>query len=365
MATITTEARGTSAVQTAPIGAPRKARPVVGWAVVGGAFLTIEVIALVGWVASGDFKRIPKGPTPVPGWMNLIIRSWEILGVFALAAFLYFVLIRPWKRAGRITTDGLLCLVFLTLFWQDSGLNYFQIWGTYNTHFINFGSWDRWILGWLSPNANQIAEPLVWLIPAYAYIVLGGAMVGCVVMRKAQERWPRMGTFGLVMVCLLFFWVWDFILETIFMRSGIYVLGGSIDWLTLFHGHFYQMPIYEPIMEGSWWAAFACIRYFRNDKGQTMAERGVDRLGVGAKKQTVIRFVALAGICNVGFLVYNLPGAFIGMYGSPWPKDITSRSYFMSDKICGEGSTYACSGPGIPIPRRESSHVSPDGTLVK
>jgi hypothetical protein len=230
---------------------------------------------------------------------------------------------------------------------------------------MNLGNWDPHILGWLSPHANLTAEPLVWLLPAYVYCVFGGAMVGSVVMRKAKERWPRLGTFGLVMTCLVFFWVWDAAIETVFMRAGFYVLGGSISWLTLFHGHYYQFPIYEPIMEGSWWAAFACIRYFRNDKGQTLAERGIDKVRIGAKPKTVIRFLALAGICNVGFLVYNAPASLAGLYASPWPKDITSRSYFMDNNICGTGSTYACSGPAIPIPRRTSAHVSPEGTLVK
>jgi hypothetical protein len=75
-----------------------------------------------------------------------------------------------------------------------------------------------------------------------------------------------------------------------------------------------------------------------------------------------VRFLALVGACNVIFLVcYSLPNALLGLYASPWPKDVIDRSYF--SYLCGPGTDYACPGPGIPIPRPDSVHVDPDGRL--
>jgi hypothetical protein len=67
---------------------------------------------------------------------------------------------------------------------------------------------------------------------------------------------------------------------------------------------------------------------------------------------------------NLIFLLgYNLPHQFFAIHSGPWPKDITSRSY-LTDGFCGPLTTYACAGPNTPIPRPNSSHVSPEGKLV-
>jgi hypothetical protein len=297
--------------------------------------------------------------------MKFTLRSWEIVGIFILLVFFYYFLIRPWWREGRITLDGLLCLVFFfTIFWQDTLMNGFQIWVTYNASLINFGAWNPHILGWLSPRANLIAEPVIWNIPIYVYGTLGPVIVGCYVMRRAKVRWPHIGTVGLLATCFGFFVVFDLIAESLWMRLGFYAYPGSISWLTLFHGHYYQFPIYELVLAPALYTAWAACRHFRNDKGQTFAERGIDRVGVAGTKKTGLRFLALVGICNLIFVLYMIPVAIAGLYASPWPEDITTRSYFM-DGICGPGTPYACSGPGIPIPRRNSAHLDPEGRLLR
>src|SRR5206468_2919765 len=93
------------------------------------------------WILSGDATRTPAGPTPVPTWMKVVFHGWEIGGLFAFAAFLYFFLVRPWRKAGHLTLDGLFCVAFLSLYWQDPLLNYFQPWLTYNAALVNWGSW--------------------------------------------------------------------------------------------------------------------------------------------------------------------------------------------------------------------------------
>jgi hypothetical protein len=342
----------------------RKPRAVLFWAGLGVCFIAIEAVAVFRWIATGQDKSTPVGPSKVPTWMKWELNTFEAVGLVALVAFLYYFLIRPWRREGHITTDGLLCVVFfLFIPWQDTGLNYFQTWSTYNSYLINRGAWDTHILGWLSPHSNLTPEPLVWVVPIYLYCVLGGAILGCGVMRKAKARWPRMSPIGLVLTCLVFFVVWDAILEPIFLLMGIYTYPGAIPWLTIFHGHYYQYPVYEALMAGAWWTAFACARYFKDDKGQTLAERGIDRVRLKGGKRTGLRLLAFVGIMNSAFLVYNIPAAYMGLYAGPWPKDITSRSY-LTDGACGPGTNFACSGPSVPIPRPESNRIGLHGGVV-
>jgi hypothetical protein len=347
----------------------RRFRPVVAWATLGLVFLTIEIVALTGWFTSGDFKRTPPGPTPVPSYIEVGSHVMEAIGVVALPIFLYYFLIRPWRRERHITTDGLFCLAFFTVFWQDSLPNYFQPWLTYNAVLFNRGAWDPHILGWLSPNGNLMAEPLIWVLPVYVYCCFGIVLISCWLTRKVRARWPQLGTAGLLALWFCAFFVVDLIVEPPWLAVGLYAYPGAIEWLTLFHGHYYQFPIYEAVMVGLWWTVMTSLRYFKNDKDETIAERGIDRVRVTGRAKTVVRFLALVGAVNIGQLSYNIPAALFGLYASPWPKDITDRSY-LTNGLCGPnaedytGVKNACSGPAVPIPRRDSARLGPDGTLV-
>ncbi len=196
----------------------RRFRPVMLWAAIGVGALVLQIVAFTGWVVSGDFKATPPGPTPVPGWMHVTIRSWEVLSVPASLLILYFFLIRPWRRHGHITLDGMFCLAAFTIFWQDTFINFFQVQVVYNSGFVNRGSWYPHVLGWLSPNTNRISTSLIGFAPGgYLYFWFGMMVVGCWIMRKVKQRWPQLGTFGLNMTCLAFFLAFHAVAEALLM----------------------------------------------------------------------------------------------------------------------------------------------------
>lgn len=361
MATLTAT---TGVAQSPPAIEQRKFRPVIWWAWLGAAALVVEVSVLWRWIASGDARAVPIGPTDaIPTYMKVAARSWEIGGLFACAVFLYFFLIRPWRRAGRITVDGMFCIAFFTVTWQDPILNIFQPWFNYNGYFINWGTWLAEMPFRVVPRPQFLVEPLVMDAPTYIWLVFGMAVVGSVIMRQAKTRWPQLGTFGVIAVCFVTFVVFDFIFEPPFMLLGLWVYPGSIKSMTLFHGHYYQFPLYEPLIASMWWTAFASIRYFKNDRGQTLMERGIEHIRGGERKRTGLRMLACVGIVNVAFLAYNIPAAFLGLYADEWPEDIVKRAYFTTG-YCGPTTAFACPGPDVPIHRPGSAHVGPDGELV-
>jgi hypothetical protein len=257
----------------------------------------------------------------------------------------------------------MLCLAGFTIVWQDTIINIFQVQVVYNSAFFNLGSWYPHVVGWLSPRTNLISTPLVGFAPGgYMYFWFAAMVFGCWAMRKIKARWLHLGTFGLIMSCFAMWVALDFVAELTWMRLGFYAYAGGIGSLTVFHGHYYQFPIYINLMGGMWYCAYTCLRYFRNDKGETWAERGASELAVGRKTRTFICFLAIVGACNLCFETV-LPGMISGLYSSPWPADIQKRSY-LTDGICGPGTTYSCPGPAIPVPRPHSAHVSPSGQLV-
>jgi hypothetical protein len=295
--------------------------------------------------------------------METVIRIGEVGSVAAAVGVAYWFLVRPWRREGRVTLDGLFVIAFASLYWQDPLANYSQAWVTYNTAFVNFGSWTTDIPGWLAPNGNLFPEAVLWAGPVYIYAIFTAVLVANQLMRRAKQRWPRLGTAGLVGLCFAFFVVADLFIEVAWMRLGWFAYPGSISWLTIFHGHYYQFPIYEPILFGACWTAFACLRYFRDDKGRTLAERGIDELRATPRQKSGLRLLALVGALNAILLVgYEVPIQWFALHADEWPQDIVKRSY-LTDGLCGPGTDYACSGPGVPVPRPDSAHLGPDGRL--
>jgi len=334
------------------------------WAAAFGALcLGAATYIWSAWLLSGNAKPTPTGITRVPGWMSIALHAQEILmGLGALVA-VYLVLVRPWRREGRITFDGLLVICFLLVVWQDPLFNYAQLHFTYSSVFINFGSWSANIPGFLPPNGDLFPEPVVWIVAAYSLFIVF-VLVNCAVMRKATSRWPRVRGGWLVLICFGVSITVCFVAEPIWMRTGAYTYGGALKGWTLFYGKYYQYPLYEPILASTLFTSLSCLRYFRDDRGRTFVEHGIDSLRVSGGLKSILRFLALFGAVNACYLAfYNVPQQWFNLHSSPWPKAIAERSYW-TNGLCGEGTGYACGGPAIPIPRRGSAHVNPAGELV-
>ena len=119
-------------------------------------------------------------------------------------------------------------------------------------------------------------------------------------------------------------------------------------------GTYYQWPVYEGLMWGGVMAALCCLRYFTDDRGRTIAERGLDHVRGGFARQQFTRFLAVfAAVSACFFVFYNVPAQWIGMHSDPWPEDHLKRSYF-NGGICGAGSDQPCPDPAVPIPSRRS-----------
>jgi hypothetical protein len=111
--------------------------------------------------------------------------------------------------------------------------------------------------------------------------------------------------------------------------------------------------------------AFACLRFFKNDRGETVVERGIGRHQPSSARAALIRFLAiLGGVQVILLLTYHGPMLmWQSVHAGPWPKEIQERSY-LTDHLCGAGSEQACPGPGIPIPRPGSPYLDPSGKLI-
>ncbi len=364
-APIVTESLGAAAELSAQVQS--RVKPVQIWAAIGGGLLVLQLYVWTRWITGPYFQRVPSGPSDPPMYMKVPLMVNAIVLWVALPFALWWFIVRPWLRERRITLDGMLLVSMGLMFFQDPLLNYFNTWCTYNTWLFNRGSWSPYIPGWMSPDApgHQVSEPLLTNTPGYAYGVLLITIVGCWVMRKVKARWPNISNLQLIALTYAFTFVLDFLMEgCLLLPIGFYTYPGAIRAVSFNAGTYCQWPIYEGLMWGGVQAALCCLRFFTDDRGRTVVERGLDRVRGGVVKQQVTRFLAIfAGVSACFFIIYNVPAQWVGMHADPWPADHLKRSYF-NGGTCGAGSDQPCPDPALPIPTRRSGFINNDGRLV-
>jgi hypothetical protein len=350
-----------------------KTQPVVWWAIIGYVCLAFMAYLMIAWVTGPYFKSVPSGPSDPPTWMKAILISWQAIGIPVALGLIGWFLVRPWVRERRITFDGLLTISCFLVVWQDPLSSYFNHWYTYNSYLVNMGSWVKEVPGWMSysePGAMDL-EPIIWTPFLYVYLFFGGAVFGCWVMRKAQERRPQISTLGLLGWAFLAGMLVDFVAEgLLIMPAGVYTYAGV--HLAIFPEAYHKFPLTETVTVVAIIAGVAGLRFFKDDRGHSVVERGIEKMQVSQRRKDLLRFGAIFGLVNVLVMVcYNVPNSIIGAHSTEWPKDIQERSY-LTDYLCGEGTDRACPGPSVPLSRsndgaymnREGELVYPDGSAA-
>lgn len=338
-----------------------KSQTVLVWATVGAAFIALQIYVFGGWLINTD-GPVDTGVTPLPEWMKFAVRANEVvMGLGILWLFWLFV-IKPKRATGRLSLDGLLFLGFFFCWWQDPLFNYVSQGFVYNSYFLNLGGWAPHVPGWNSPNAGSMPEPLIWDLGFYLFISVGWVVLTSNVMRRMKSRNPHWGTWRLIVGVFVATFIADAIIEIFWVRTGMYIYPGAIDSWSLFNDTYYKFPIYESIGAGVVYTAWASFRYFVNDKGQTIAERGLENVRASEARKTFLRFLAVTGALNLIFLVcYSWLIQVWQIHPGQYPKDAQQRSYFLNG-TCGAGTDYACPGPNVAIHRQgKSVHIGPDG----
>ncbi len=331
------------------VGTRRRVRPIIGWAVVGGLQLVLLVYIVIRWAVSGDMHPTHHGPDTMPTYATVAMYAMQIGGVVACLYIVYRVLYLPWRRDGRVSADGMLLTAwFAVAIPNDILLSYTQYTFTYNSYYANAGSWLGQVPGIILPNAHRIPEPLLVVLPGYGLTMFGFSFMGCMMMQRMSGRWPSLRPGALVGITFVVFAVNDLFMEMfgIFLRMDAYP--AVIRQLSLWPGTSHQLPLYQLPLQGAVWTAAAALRYFRDDRGRSVVERGVDDLAVSPRRKRATQQLALIGMTFALVASFNFAWQLVGAQANQSPRHLPS---YLNNGVCGPATDTPCVGPHTPIYR--------------
>ena len=344
----------------------KKTRPVTVLATIGALMLVFIGYVIIRWVTSPYYTPVKThGGAQPPGWMKASLVFWQVVCIPATLTLLYVFVIRPWRRERKVGVDGIILLASASVWIQDPLSSAANHWFVYNTWMVNEGSWAHAIPWWSSygkPGA-MTSEPILFTPAAYVWIFVAVGAIGSAVMRRAKRRWPSLSPAQLVGVCFAAMLAFDVLLEGVtFMPMGVYEYPGG-HW-SIFANTWHKYPLNEGLTIGAVFTAIAALRYFVNDRGQTLAERGIDELDMSAGRKVVVRALAVTAALQLFmFAFYTVPNTAIGFNTTSWPKQLQERSYFLNN-LCGAGTDRACPGPYQPTIRENSVYPNVNGTVT-
>lgn len=336
------------------------------WVVIGALWFALLVYCMGSWVLGPDFVPNTFGRDQAPESMVRMVRSMEVVMVLLTAYLLYYFVFRPWLRDGKLSFDGLFFLASGAMVLQEPWLNWTSPQLLYNTVFFNMGSWMGYLPLISSPVAQKVPVSIAFAGFGYFWIVAGPAWCGSRFMGWAKARNPNISKAKLIAWCFLGFCVFDAIIESVILRTNMFIYPSTIGAVTLFAGETYQFPMYEMLHWCAVYTSLACIHFFRNDRGETWADQGMSNLVMPARLKVFLRWLAMMGLCQMAMLfTYNIPYQWWAMHGDSFVVSEATHPW-LTAQLCGPSTAYDCAGPGVPIARRDSptNRITPLPTVV-
>ena len=308
------------------------------WAGAGAGFLLLQAWVFGSWILSGDAKRIPPGPDPVPAATKAWAAGSQI--ILSVGAVLVIgAVVRRCRRERRLTFDGVLLLGWASIFWGNPLENYTQVMRLANGYMVNLGSWIGHVPGVVSPTADRVPEPLVYMLALYfGYGALTTFAVSAL-MGRATRRWPALVGARLFLATWTVLFAVEIVVESLWARTEIMAYAGGIRGISLFAGHPAQMPLHIPLLVALTLTLFAWIHH--SPATQAALFRGAEH----TRRPMAVRILAMIGAANLVMLCYAVPAQWFAVHAGRFPH----YPSYLNNGVCGPPAAVPCPGPGTPI----------------
>lgn len=289
------------------------------WAIIGLVLAALAVTVWGQWSLSGEeFGAVPVlGPDEMPTWRLVALRITEVLSAIEMGVLIYFVVIRPLRRVGRLGLDAKITAGCLLGSVSDGFLNGQQYLFAWNQRSIDFGSWSSFMPFADPGHQSRYAEGIVWGTPMYTYFCIGVAFVGVWAVKRLRARYSGISNAAALTVVFLGACVFDLVMENAIIRlDHAYAFAKTPESITLFAGSQYQFPLYEMFSVAGLGVFFTMLRLSAHDSpdGLSWPERGLHRVPPGLRGPA--SWLAVIGASMTAlFLIYHLPFNFFGLIG--------------------------------------------------
>ena len=307
--------------------------------------LAYQVWTWGAWLASGPYQVTADRSYGSFSWYAA--RGIEIvLGLVVIV--LVAMLVRQCRARRRLTFDAMLFIgLVLTVFW-DTVVNFIEPLWFYSTNWVNLNDWWGHAPFMINPAAGHGPNPLLVLGLLYALGTLEAMTIGKV-MDRAQRRWPGISRARLIAVAFASASLIGMALSLTMILPHLW--GGPGMPFSILGGD-YHYSVLEFLYIGAWSTTLACLRFFVNDRGERVTERGLANLP--SRSRTAVALLATIAACNLSVILWSVPIMFMGIKTTQYPEYPASLSNVICDTPGKHGTAYGpCPGsPGFAIPLR-------------
>lgn len=284
-------------------------------ALIGLPILLVEVWTVTAWLIDGPYQITEFRSRDSINWYAA--RVYEVLGV-GLALSVGTRVVRACLRQRRATFDALFVLAGMTLFWADASLNFYQPILLMSSNFVNLNNPLGHLPFAVNPDLGRMPEPLLFTIPLESFGLLAGAMALGKAAEVVRRRRPGISTAKLVGLLFCIAVLLELLLEVPAIALGLwtYTLPEA---MSLPLGRGFRLPMAEILATALWFLCCALLRNFKDDRGRTLVERGLERYN--KLQRTAICFLAVYGSLQlISWIPAVLPVVAVGPYQNEWPK---------------------------------------------
>lgn len=331
---------------------PRQVPAAAILAVIGAVVAGYTLWTWGAWLASGPAPVTASRDTDSPSWW--VARVYEVIMAITAVA-LTVRIIGQCRRQRRLVFDAVMVIAgFFTLFW-DPMVNWMQPNFMYSCNWLNLNTWVAQAPGVVNPTAGIMPQP-VFIMLIYPFGLLGFAMILNHGMRFVQGRVPRISSLALLAITYVYGWFLAFCLEAPAFLNNLWGLPGAPARFSLF-GNDHRFAWAEYITTSIVFTTFAAVRYFRDDRGQTIGERGLENLAPAARTAvSIFATIAMFAMAMWALLLVQIPA---GLHTSPYPDgypahQINGLCNIPGNKNWAQQTAYGpCPGsPGFRMPVR-------------